>query len=63
MSLKRMRDYLFMDDDSGEQFFVECFSLREAWDIIHENFDDCASIEYIDEYSVEEAEILGYDTY
>ena len=63
MSLKKMRDYLFIDNDSGEQFFVECFSEREAWSIIKENFDDAASIEYIDEYSVEEAEILGYDTY
>ena len=28
-----MRDYLFIDNESGEQFFVEC-----------ENFDECQDI-------------------
>jgi hypothetical protein len=58
-----MRDYLFIDNESGEQFFVECGSLSEAWITVRENFGDDADVEYIDEYSVEEAEILGYDTY
>ena len=58
-----MKDFLFIDNESGEQFFVECNTLKEAWGIIHETFEDEILIEYIDEYSVEEAEILGYDTY
>lgn len=58
-----MRDYLFIDNESGEEFFVECHTLAEAWTIVGENFGDDADVEYIDEYTVEEAEILGYDTY
>lgn len=58
-----MFDYLFIDNESGEEFFVECNSLAEAWVIVWENFGDDADVEYIDEYTVEEAEILGYDTY
>ena len=58
-----MFDFLFMDNDSGEQFFVECRTLDEAWAIIYGNFDDDADIEFLGEYSVKEAEILGYDTY
>lgn len=57
------KDFLFMDNDSGEQFFVECRTLNEAWATIYENFGDDVDVEYLGEYSVEEAEILGYDTY
>lgn len=58
-----MWDYLFMDNESGEQFFVECDTEDEAWEIIDENFGDTATIELCDRYTVQEAEILGYDTY
>ena len=58
-----MVDFLFMDNDSGEQFFVECRDLNEAWAIVRDNFGDDAELEYLGEYSVEEAELLGYDTY
>ena len=59
----KLRDYLFIDNESGEQFFVECRTLARAWITVRENFGDDANVEYIDEYSVEEAEILGYDTF
>lgn len=59
-----MKDYLFIDNESGEQFFVECESLAEAWEIAHDNWDDDTDdLEYLGEYEVWEAEILGYDTY
>lgn len=57
-----MRDYLFHNQDTGEEFFVECSTLDEAWEIVFENFESDI-IEYVDEYSVEEAEMIGYDTY
>ena len=63
MSLAKFKDFLFEDNDSGEQFFVETWSLNEAWRIVLENFGEDADIDFIDEYTVEEAEILDYDTY
>ena len=62
-----MKDYLFeiIDEDSdycGEQFFVECESLADAWEIANGNFPD-VTLEYYGPYSVEEAEMLGLDTY
>lgn len=58
-----MFDYLFIDNESGEEFFVECDSLAEAWAIVRENFGDDADVEYEGRFTVEEAEILGLDTY
>lgn len=58
-----VRDYLFIDNETGEEFFVECESKQEAWDIVHENWGQNSDIEFCGVYSVEEAEILGYDTY
>lgn len=58
-----MHDYLFIDNESGEQFFVECETYEEAEEILNRVGFSGMDIEYIDEYSVEEAEILGYDTY
>ena len=58
-----MIDYLFIDNESGEEFFVECESLAEAWEIALDNFGYDNELEYIDEFDPEEAEILGYDTY
>ena len=62
-----MKDYLFeiIDEDSdccGEQFFVECKSLREAWEIADKNFSDVA-LKCFGTYSVKEAEMIGLDTY
>ncbi len=58
-----MKDFLFLNNENGELFFVECKTLTEAWNIVWENFEEDTDIKYISEYSVEEADILGYDTY
>ena len=58
-----MKDYLFIDDESGEQFFVECKTLTEAWGIVWENFGGDVTIRFLGVYTDEEADILGYDTY
>lgn len=62
-----MNDYLFEvvgeeSDLCGEQFFVECDTIKEAWDIAIDNFGD-EELHYIGKYTPEEAEWLGYDTY
>lgn len=58
-----MKDYLFMDNESGEQFFVECEYLEKAWVILEMSGFQPDEVEYLGEYEVWEAEILGYDTY
>lgn len=58
-----MKDYLFMDNESGEQFFVECEYLEKAWVILEMSGFEADEVEYLGEYEVWEAEILGYDTY
>jgi len=58
-----MADFMFIDNESGEEFFVECSSLEEAWQILDENFGDVAMIEYEGLYTVAEAEWIGLDTY
>lgn len=58
-----MKDYLFIDNESGEMFFVECESLNKVWVILEMSGFQSNEVEYLGEYSVEEAEILGYDTY
>ena len=62
-----MYDFLFevIGEDSdlcGEQFFVECNTLASAREIAQENFPD-EELSYCGKYFVEEAEILGLDTY
>lgn len=61
--LKFMKDFLFLDNESGEQFFVECETLTEAWGIVWENFGEDSDIRFLGVYTDEEADILGYDTY
>lgn len=63
------KDYLFefVDEDSenaGEMFFVELFNVEEKDAIKYacDLFPDEELI-YLGEYSVEEAEAYGYDTY
>lgn len=58
-----MFDYLFIDNESGEQFFIECEYLEKAWVILEMSGFEANEIEYLGEYTVAEAEILGYDTY
>lgn len=62
-----MIDYLFeiVGEDSeccGECFFVECAKGENPWGVIAEYFSD-EEVVPIGEYTPEEAEILGYDTY
>lgn len=60
-----MFDFLFEiidGDNEGEQFFVECNTLREAWEIADENFPN-DPLRCFGKYTIEEAEILGLDTY
>ena len=58
-----MKDYLFIDNESGEQFFVECESFKEAQEILADNDFAWEEVDFLGEYEVWEAEILGYDTY
>lgn len=46
----------------GERIFVQCNSKEEADKIIDENFWGDGLV-YLGEYSDEEAEEMGYDTY
>lgn len=55
-----MRNYLFQDEETGEKFFVQADSLKEAEEIAFDNFDEPV---YIDHFTDEEAEWFGYDTY
>ena len=58
-----MWDFLFIDNESGEEFFVECDTKKEAWGIVFDNFGVNPNIKFLGKYTNEEAEILGYDTY
>lgn len=58
-----MKDFLFLDNESGEHFFVECETLTKAWNIVWENFEEDSDIRFLGAYTDEEADILGYDTY
>lgn len=57
-----MWDFLFEDRETGEEFFVECDSKREAFQIAWENFGE-GNVEYKGRFTVEEAEMWGLDTY
>lgn len=62
-----MYDYLFeiVSEDSdccGEEFFVECDTEAEAWQIAEANFPN-EELRYWGKYSIEEAEMMGLDTY
>ncbi len=58
-----MKDYLFIDNETGEEFFIERESKHEAFEFVWQEFGQNSDIEYEGCYSVEEADILGYDTY
>ena len=56
-------DFLFRDEETGEEFFVECATKDEAWAIVEDNFGSTENFRYCGRYSVEEAEMWGLDTY
>lgn len=58
-----MKDFLFLDNESGERFFVECETLTEALGIAWKIFGEDSDIHFLGAYTNEEADILGYDTY
>ena len=58
-----MNNFLFFDNLRGEYFFVQCGIMEEAWDEACLVVDDEDELEYIDVYTDEEAEAMGYDTY
>ena len=57
------KDYLFYDPETGEQFFVECESESDAFEILLENEFDPDTLVLCGVYDPEDADILGYDTY
>ena len=58
--MEELWDYLFEDAETNELFFVECKTLEEARQIAEDNFDNSY---YRGKYTVDEAEIIGYDTF
>jgi len=62
-----MYDFMFavVGEDSencGEHFFVECNNLSTAWEIASDTWAN-EELDYLGKYSIEEAEMLGLDTY
>ena len=62
-----MYDFLFLvttedSENCGEHFFVECEDLDTAWKIASNTWID-EELKYLGEYSVDEAEEIGFDTY
>lgn len=58
-----MKNFLFEDFESGERFFVQAESYGDALEILIENDFSPANCRYIDNFTDEEAELFGYDTY
>lgn len=58
-----MWDFLFEDVETGEQFFVETTNLSQAEVILQMSGFEKEQYEFLGKYTVEEADILGYDTY
>lgn len=56
-----MKHYLFMDDESGEEFLVGAYNAETAKDIARNNFGDYVKIICI--MSDTEAEMSGLDEY
>lgn len=57
-----LTDYLFFDHESEDMFCVECETYAEACEIVCEYFNP-EEVEFVEEITPEEAEIMGYDTY
>ena len=61
-------DFLFefteYSDNEGEQILVECGTVRDAWNILIDDYKfSNKELHYIERMSVEEGEMLGLDTY
>ncbi len=55
-----MRNFYFVDDETGEDFIVEAETLAKARYIAGDYFNEAHFLREIDD---EEAEMLGVDTY
>lgn len=55
-----MRNFYFVDDETGEDFIVEAETLAKARYIAGDYFNEVHFLREIDDY---EAEMLGVDTY
>ena len=58
-----MWDFMFEIIESGEQFFVECNNFEEAKVILEMSGFTDDELKFCGYYTVEEAEIMGLDTY
>ena len=58
-----MKNFLLEHFESGERFFVQADSYGDALEILMENGFSPANCQYIDNFTAEEAELFGYDTY
>lgn len=63
-----MKDFLFvMTENSaneGEEILCEAKDLFDAWNILLYNYNfSTEELEFVEEMSVEEGEMLGLDTY
>lgn len=65
--MKEVRTLMFIDYDSGEEFFVEVektadlkADIKKAYEEIWDYFADPS---FIDEVSASDAEMMGLDTY
>jgi hypothetical protein len=56
-------DFMFEVIESGEQFFVECNSFEEAKVTLEMSGFTDDELEFCGRYPVEEAEMMGLDTY
>lgn len=55
-------NYMFIDNASGEEFFVQASSKDAAEQVANFYFVE-GDLEYCGEYSDSEAEMIGFDTY
>ena len=58
--MKQTRTYLFNDEITGEEFFVEAIDSAEAKDIAEMNFEQPTCLGPVSDY---DAEMMGLDTY
>ena len=58
-----MWDFMYEVIETGEQFFVECDNLGEANIILEASGFTPNELKIIGRYTVEEAEMIGLDTY
>lgn len=58
-----MWDFMYEVIETGEQFFVECDNLGEANIILEESGFIADELKFCGRFTVEEAEMIGLDTY